>query len=758
MRTERTSTNVMKQFSAWLALLACALLLAACGGGGGSPGTVIGVPGTVPPVTPPVAVPTLTLSTLDAAGKAGNLITGSAPLTVSALLKDKDGKAVANALVAFTADSALALVSPSNGSSLTDASGVATVTLRPASGAVSGAGKVTATATVAGTAASGDAYFVVGSTVTSSASLSIGLVNSSGQSTNAVTSGSPLTVKAVVRDQDGKAVPNALVSFSTNNALALLVPSAGTALTDAAGVANVTIRPANLAVGGAGTVKAAVTVGGTTIASESNYTVGATALSLGPLTLTPTRIAAYGSTVVSVDVLAGGVKYTEQKVTVNFTTRSCEGKSTMAATAATSGGTAKVVFRDIGCGDLDQISASIDGVNQPSSASLTIDAPTVASIQFTSASPTDKSLVIAGQGGINRAETATLKFTVLDNSGNPAPGKQVDFSTLSPYVTINVRSAVSDNLGQVITTVNSMSTPTSFRIQATLPGTNIFTQSDSVVVTTGQPVQRAFSLSVGSPNVEGWTYDSGTVTPATNVNILLADQAGNPVPDGTPVVFQANMGAVGSSSKGACNTFNGGCSVDFRTQNQRVATPNSPQTPCNSGSVGRSDDSTRPGLATVCASSTDGLNTLFAKTGIFFSGSSAQNVFMNGAATRLDGTVVDLGQVGKTESKVFTLQINDVNFNPMPAGTKVEVTNVTAASSGGVSPPTVPNIFPHGTVSDEVSGGNIVGNQGSYHTVTLASTLAKDCTEDNLASFNVAITSPRLLTTVYPFKLRFKCF
>ena len=124
--------------------------------------------------------------------------------------------------------------------------------------------------------------------------------------------------------------------------------------------------------------------------------------------------------------------------------------------------------------------------------------------------------------------------------------------------------------GNVVTTVNSGSVATSFRVKATVPGTaggpDFSTLSDSIAVTTGLPSQKGFSISSGSFNVEGWTVDSSTTTPATRIQVLLADDFGNPVPDGTPVVFQTNMGAVGSSDRGGCNTVNGGCVVDFRAQ------------------------------------------------------------------------------------------------------------------------------------------------------------------------------------------------
>jgi hypothetical protein len=72
-----------------------------------------------------------------------------------------------------------------------------------------------------------------------------------------------------VLDANKKPVPNAIVSFATDNALAVFSPSAGTALTDANGVASVTMRAASLAAGGAEKVTATTTVAGTTVSGES---------------------------------------------------------------------------------------------------------------------------------------------------------------------------------------------------------------------------------------------------------------------------------------------------------------------------------------------------------------------------------------------------------------------------------------------------------------------------------------------------------
>lgn len=748
----KTTTGLMGTLREWLALLCCATLLAACGGGGGNPGTTTGTNnGTT---TGPKVTSVVLVSSADTIASSG---ADGTEVTLSALVKDANNLVMENQTVDFKADSGNIVVV----SKTTDATGTATAKLN-VKGDTS-LRTITVTATV-GTISTTKKIQVVGVVPPTVPTATMTLVNSAGAASNSLSSATPLTARTTVRDKDNKPVANALVSFTADNALVAFSPSAGTALTDANGVAEVTMRPASLSASGAGTVSSAVVVAGTSLDATANFSVGATAIVLGPLSLSPASIPAYGSSVITVDVLAGSAKYTEQQLNIAFASNCVTaGKATLAATAPTSNGTAQVVYRDQGCGNTDQITASASGITKASTANLVIAAPKAASIQFSAASPTDRSIVIKGQGGIGRTETATLTFKVFDTFGKPLAGQNVKFSTASTSVTINKLSDSTDANGDVITTVNSGSVPTSFRITATLDN-GASTTSDSIVVTTGLPVQGAFSLSVVSPNVEGWAYDSGPVTPATNVNILVADQAGNPVPDGLPVVFQTNLGSIGTSSKGACNTVNGGCSVDFRTQAPRVATPNLPSTPCNTGSSGLvSNDSVRTGLATICASTTDGVNTLFAKTSIFLSGSFATNVYWFDAAggpTRLTGVATDLGSVASTDSKVITLEINDENNNPMPSGTKVEITNVVNAVGIGVSPSTVQNVFPHLVTGDVRTGTGIDNNsirQGSYHQVSIGSAQAKPCLTPLAGTFNVTVTTPKGNVTSYPFKLAFTC-
>ncbi|PHV34180.1 hypothetical protein CSQ94_07765 [Janthinobacterium sp. BJB312] len=585
------------------------------------------------------------------------------------------------------------------------------------------------------------------------ATVSVSLLNANGQASNTISSSVSLTASAVVLDKNGAGVSNALVTFAADNALVLFTPDIGTALTDGKGVASVTMRPTGIAASGAGTLTVAAVKDGVTVSGSTNFVVGATSVVFGELTLSPASISAYGTSQVSIDVLSGGVKYTNQSIAVNFSsTCVTAGKATLASVVQTVNGNASVGYRDQGCGMKDTITASASGIAGSRSAALTVEAPKAASIQFYAADPVDKSIVIQGEGGLLRKETATLKFRVFDISGNPLAGREVVFekADTAANVTLNLATGITDVNGEVTTTVNSRNTPLSFRIKATLKGQDISTLSDSIVVTTGVPVQRAFSLSMSDSNLEGLTLDTNGNVPSASVMVAIGDKFGNPVADGTPVVFQSNVGVVGSSSKGGCNTQNGACSVDFRAQDPRTPIPNLPATVCN-GPLG-SSDFTRAGVGTICASTSDGSATpIFDRIGFYMSGSVPGKVFLNGGTELTQGmNVNDLGSVGRTASKVFTLQINDINGNPMPSGTTIDISDIVGASAGGVSPSSVQKIFPNIATQN-------VSYQGSSHIVTIGSTVTPTCTAPNFATFNINVTTPHLRMTSYPFKLTFTC-
>ncbi|OFA08873.1 beta strand repeat-containing protein [Duganella phyllosphaerae] len=272
----RSSGYLLQVFLAF----ALAAMLAACGGGGASgdkgcttldPNRDPALPGcaTTAPVTPVAPAPVMTLALTDSTGAALSTITSERPGTLVALFKTGANVAVANTLVTFTSTDRTAVFLPGAGTAITNAAGVASISLPI--GATAGAFGVTATASVDGKTATATVNYNVSlPPAAGSASLVLALNDVNGVPTNAVTPARPGSLAATVRDAAGAVIPNALVRFVTTDTTATLVPSTGTALTNAAGVAQVAV-PAG-SVTGAYAATASITVGGRALTASANYT------------------------------------------------------------------------------------------------------------------------------------------------------------------------------------------------------------------------------------------------------------------------------------------------------------------------------------------------------------------------------------------------------------------------------------------------------------------------------------------------------
>ncbi len=131
----------------WMVAIVSAVALGGCGGGGGDAGTAPFGGGTTTTGTGTgtgtTGVATNTSGSV-VLNLSSNVISSSAPGTVTALVKDATGAAVPNAIVTFSLSSAIATISPS--SVLTDASGQASTVISPASSSSLGAAYVSASA------------------------------------------------------------------------------------------------------------------------------------------------------------------------------------------------------------------------------------------------------------------------------------------------------------------------------------------------------------------------------------------------------------------------------------------------------------------------------------------------------------------------------------------------------------------------------------------------------------------------------------
>jgi len=295
--------------------------------------------------------------------------------------------------------------------------------------------------------------------------------------------------------------------------------------------------------------------------SDNNFNNGVVTLGLA-------SISSGGTTSVSASVVDAASALITTPITVSFESNCVsQGSSSFDNnSSSTVNGIASVTYTaGASCSGTDNIRAKINPFNnngRTAQANLTIGAPSVGSIQFTSTS----SDVIALQGTGNSStlnENATLTFTVFDSTGSPLSNALIDFAlnTTVGGITLQAANDTSDSLGRVQAIVQSGTVSTSVRVTATVNSTNFSTQSAAIVISTGLPHQNSFSLSASQLNPRAWDQDNVTVT----ITALLADRFNNPIQDGTNISFTTELGSIVSS----CTTINGGCSTTWRSQAPR---------------------------------------------------------------------------------------------------------------------------------------------------------------------------------------------
>lgn len=368
------------------------------------------------------------------------------------------------------------------------------------------------------------------------------------------------TVSATFKQADGNPVSGISVNFSTT--LGTLTPVNGVVITDPNGVATVQLTAGTTS--GQGQVTASATVENRQVTKSGLFSVSLPSLNLSPITLGLTTLSYGGSTSVSVTVRdVNGNPYTTQSVDVVFTsTQSALNKASINSPVKTDfNGVATTTYQATTATGADTITASIAGSTVTST--LTVNPLAAGSLSYVSASPAN--IALKGMGGIGYQETSTVKFRVLDTSGQPKANQQVDFAlnTNVGGLALLQSSASTASDGTVSTIVQSGTVSTPVRVTATVRGSNpvISTQSDQLVISTGIPAQDGFSISVSDMNPEALTIDGVAVA----VTARLSDHFHNPVPDGTAVYFTTSGGSITPS----CTTVKGSCSVNWTSQNPR---------------------------------------------------------------------------------------------------------------------------------------------------------------------------------------------
>ena len=306
------------------------------------------------------------------------------------------------------------------------------------------------------------------------------------------------------------------------------------------------IATASLAAGGSTTVDASIvdktgtlyTAAAVTVTFNSPCVANGTATIVGPA----------GST-----LPVGEVSTTTGEASATYTAKGCSGTDVITATATVTNS----------AGTASDLTAT---------GSVTIATAAVGSIQFVSATPST-----IGLKGTGLNETSTVIFKVVDSSGGPRAGATVTFKLNTTVGGLNLAptSATSSTNGTVQTIVSSGTAHTSVVVTATIASPALSTNSSVLAVTTGLPASAGFSIATGTgsagnscPNTESFNIDGVTIP----VTARLSDRYNNPAPDGTAVAFTTDGGhIVGNCTTPLAAPGDGACLVTWTSANPRPA-------------------------------------------------------------------------------------------------------------------------------------------------------------------------------------------
>jgi hypothetical protein len=599
-------------------------------------------------------------------------------------------------------------------------------------------------------------------TATADTKVSLTMTDGSNKPVTSLSGGDSATLKATVLTPAGQPAVGAIVQFATaTSGMVVFTPETGSALTDANGVAVVTIKPATYTTAGALGVTATSVVESKTGSTGLNIAIGAAPLTVGALSFSPAptgRLPAFSTLALNIPVTSNGQAATAS--TGLSLTSLCAGNGTATLVpGAISNGVQLATYTNNGCTlGRDVITASIGNSSQ--TIGIDVGAANIGAIQFSGSSLSGTAIVLKGSGGQGRSESAQLNYRVVDQQGNGLAGVDVDFSatTSTGGLTVSPTRATTDASGNVSTTVASGSIPTPVRVLASASrnGAVMTGLSDTLIVSTGLPIQKSMTMSPEFHNVEGWDVTGEKV----GIFVYLADQYGNKVSDGTAVNFVTEGGAVASSAQGGCLTLDGHCSVELVTQNVRPAdgrvtvmafvqgvedfvdmngdgqyscagytgAPGSYRPlvdACPSGGEPFTDmpdpflDTNLNGLYEpanndlpipfnssaykAAGNGAWGLNYLRRSIEIVFSGSSAtmSEVCLNGSCTGLtytNGAVIPLSGLSGAgcAPRALSVRLTDINNNPLPFETAVSVVSATKLTVTGLSPAAIPSMSASG--------------------------------------------------------------
>lgn len=664
------------RYLTFLVGLVLAAVLAACGGGGGSAGATSGSSGTSPTGTPTIA-----MELRDSANAVTNSI-GTGGVVARATVKDASGAPVSGRVVTFAGDASLIAMTPSSGQALTDANGVATVQVVPASATSAGAGTLNASATVGASALTTFVDFQITSPGRV-AKVVIELRNAAGAITNSV-SGTGVSARAVVTDASGLPVVGKVVSFSGAANLIGFSPASGQVLTDAAGVATIQVIPASPTAAGAGTLNAGATVGALAVTGSLDYQVTAPAAGTpkisvelrSPSDITTNVVTVSGATARAtvrdssgLPVIGRLVTFTGSSALLRFTPASGQVLTDSNGVASIQVNPASA--QSAGAGSLN-VSSTVDGNAVAASMDFNVAAQSSSGVAQMTIELRDANNVsttsVSGAG-------ASARAVVRDASGNVVAGKLVTFTADATLVRFSPASGtvLTDASGVAIIQVSAAN------LNAAGAGTlNAATTVGTAAVTAAFDYQ----LSAASVGLTTLNLGAGSLPAFGNRAISVVATINGVAATNTPiqVTFQASCGTVNpatvsTDSSGRAATTYSANSITCAGSNVSI----SASAPGASGLQGSIAVAASQATNVQFVSATPPIIFLTGSVGasqsqlafrvVDASGASLQNQSLVFRLITNAGTGASIGTVGNTADVVLTTDVTGAVAVPVFSGT-----------------------------------------------------------------------------------------
>lgn len=366
-------------------------------------------------------------------------------------------------------------------------------------------------------------------TTTAAPSISIALTDST---TGLATTSTPATVKATVLDAAGAAIPNVVVTFTTDATLATMTPSGGTALTNSSGVASISLLPAGTT-SGAATITATAQVSGSAVTNSTGYSI------TGTTTATTTSTAATLSLATTVtSVKSDGSNTTTITATVLNSNNSVVSGQPVNFSASTGQLSIASGTSDANGQVTATFSGGPSGINR--TATITASSGGVSSqLPIQILGSTISVTLSGGNVSDDGVSSVTATYTALNASNSPVEGAAVTFAKSGVgNISFTPTSGTTDVNGKLIVTITGV---TGGAGAATLTASALgATGAASVTVTSTATTTFAISglTLTGTPLTSANTNSFSTTAMKTSDSLIVTVAA----PAAANVTFASTMG------------------------------------------------------------------------------------------------------------------------------------------------------------------------------------------------------------------------